>query len=177
VRERIVAQLLHDVTSVPARFDRALLALWMHRCSLGTARSMRALADDLGAGLLMPFYEPRYIAALMAFGGRRGWGSRKHGLMALAGGYLPEESFDRSDPAHIAEVLFGARTRAFAEGWTGQGLDDALVDPELVRAAWLTDVPDWRAGALMQLAWLSDRLAEAKDDADEQTPQRTEALT
>jgi hypothetical protein len=149
--------LTERVAQVPMRFDRAIATEFQHRCHTATQRSMGALADAAGAKILVPMVDPAMLGALMRKGGGRGWGGRSSGVRALAAGLLPEEILARRDQTNMQEVLFGERTRAFAQSWSGEGLDESLVDPEAVRAAWLRDHFDSRSAALMQLAWLHDR--------------------
>ena len=42
----------------------------------------------------------------------------------------------------------------FAQAWAGQGVDEAVVDPEALRAAWSAPEPDAHTYLLLQAAWL-----------------------
>ena len=45
-------------------------------------------------------------------------------------------------------------TRAFVEGWTGSGVDPALVDPDELQRMWRGGEPNAFTSALLQAAWL-----------------------
>jgi len=157
VRRRWVDQCVE----VPARFDEAVRRQIGHRCAGGTMRSLRALADWVGTRLLALYQEPPMWSAVVTAGGRFGSGSRATSLRTSAGHLLPETVLRRRDNAHVAEVLYGHHTRSFAERWSGNGLEETLVRPDVLREMWRSDRVDPRTNALMQLAWLHDELAEA----------------
>jgi hypothetical protein len=156
VEQRVVRMMLERATEVPARWDRALAVQRTHRCRTGALRSLEALALGAGAGVLTPMFATGFMAAVADAGGARGWGGRDGWLHELAGGLLPESVLGRRDGTHLQEVVFGRHTRAFAERWSGRGLDESLVDPERLRSIWLSDRQDFRTALLMQLAWLQE---------------------
>ena len=41
-----------------------------------------------------------------------------------------------------------------AQAWAGQGVDEAVVDPEALRATWSAPEPDAHTYLLLQAAWL-----------------------
>ncbi len=142
------------LASAPARFDRAIERQQTYRCYRGAADCLHMLAADFDARVLIPLYEPSTLAVGMAEGGRLGVGDRMN------------------------EVLYGEATRAFAARWSGEGLDEELVDPDALRELWRSEPEhqDIRTGLLMQLAWLHDeRAIETKERGpmkdDEQQPQ------
>lgn len=156
--DRVIREMAAQGARAPMRFDRSLLVNRLHRCFAGTLRSLDALAAAAGAEILVASLDPRYLAALVAHGGRRGWGDRAAAVRALAGDLLPAQILARRDRTNMQQVMFGEHTRAFAERWSGDGLDESLVVPELLRELWLGERQDWRSAALMQLAWLHDEL-------------------
>ncbi len=140
----------------PLGFDAALRRQRTHRCQLGTGRSLDALAAFAGARITLPFREDRYLAAVAAGGGPRGWGDRSATLRRLVGDLLPEELFRRSDGRHQRRPHFGAPSRAFGERWSGEGLDKNIVDTDKLRATWASGVFPWQATVLFQLAFAHD---------------------
>jgi hypothetical protein len=82
-------------------------------------------------------------------------------MSAIAGDVLPRELIERRTKAGFNRAFFASYSRAFAESWSGAGVDESLVDPEALRAEWLRPVPDFRTAMLLQAAWLDQRRADA----------------
>jgi asparagine synthase (glutamine-hydrolysing) len=61
----------------------------------------------------------------------------------------------RRDKAAFNCSRFGPVSREFARTWDGRGVDEGLVDPEALRAAWLSEVPPPATALLLQQAWLT----------------------
>jgi asparagine synthase (glutamine-hydrolysing) len=115
------------------------------------------LAQASGQKILAPLLDAGFVGALARAGGRCGWGTRAATMNALAGNLLPAEVVGRETKAYFNRVFFAEQSRAFAAAWSGRGLDETLVDPEMLRREWLSDVPDIRTALLLQSAWLTDR--------------------
>ena len=64
--------------------------------------------------------------------------------------------------AIVALAASQLETRRFAERWTGEGLDLDLVDPEALRAEWLSSAPDVHSLIPIQAAWLAAERAGAR---------------
>jgi hypothetical protein len=156
VRDRAALGMAKRVAESPLGYSAAGRAERLHRCHAGTVNSLTTLADAAGARLLLPLFDPHYGAAGLKVYGWRGPGSRDTILREHLGHLLPESAIRHRDYVGLSRSLWGERTRAFAEAWSGEGLDETLVDPAAVRAAWLQEKPDWRAVALLQVAWLHD---------------------
>ena len=149
--------LLDTATQVPLGFDAAARRQRIQRCNTGMRRSFEALAASAGARVSMPFRDDRYIAALVATGGRRGFGDRASTLLHLAGHLLPPELLRRSDGVNSRQAYFGDASRAFAERWTGHGLDTDLVDVDVLRTMWSAGSFPWPSTMLFQLAFAHDQ--------------------
>jgi asparagine synthase (glutamine-hydrolysing) len=144
----------------PVRFDRVVLHAARVRTLVVAAEGLARLSD--GARIEAPLLDPRFVAALARAGGPRGFGDRNAAMHAIAHDVLPDAILGRRDKARFDAVYFGGHARRFAEGWSGDGVDPALVDPEALRREWLEPVPDFRSALPLQLAWLHDqRMAEA----------------
>lgn len=115
------------------------------------------LAQAGGQKILVPLVDPGFVGALARAGGRYGWGTRTATMNGLARDLLPADVVGRKTKAYFNRVFFAEDSRAFAAEWSGRGLDDTLVDPEMLRREWLSDVPDIRTALLLQSAWLTDR--------------------
>jgi asparagine synthase (glutamine-hydrolysing) len=115
------------------------------------------LAQASGQKILAPLLDAGFVGALARAGGRCGWGTRTATMNALARDLLPADVVGRESKAYFNRVFFAEQSRAFAAAWSGRGLDETLVDPEMLRREWLSDVPDIRTALLLQSAWLTDR--------------------
>ncbi|MFC4943919.1 asparagine synthase-related protein [Pseudonocardia sp. GCM10023141] len=125
------------------------------RCARRGYQTVRALADDLDVEYLQAFAEPGLVASVAAAAGFWGWTGRTATMRALFGDLLPRSVLERSTKAVFTHAVFTERTREFARGWTGDGVDTALVDPEALRRNWLSDSPHAPTMGLLQQAWLA----------------------
>ncbi len=141
----------------PVRFDRAVARAVRRRALLIGHANIRRLGRAAGVNVHAPLAEPRFVAALARAGGARGWGGRTEAMRAVAGGILPDALIDRRDKAIFNAAFFGERALRFAHEWSGRGLDTSLVDPDVVRRAWLDPEHQFRSALLLQQAWLHDR--------------------
>ena len=156
VADEVERQLRHLASDVPLGFAAALARQRTHRCHTGMRLSLDALAASAGAQLSMPFRDDRFIAALAAAGGRHGFGSRGSALLHLAGHLLPADLLRRSDGADGRQAFFGEASRAFAERWSGGGVDPDVVDPDVLRSLWTHGTFPWSSAMLFQLAFAHD---------------------
>jgi asparagine synthase (glutamine-hydrolysing) len=156
---RELTRLERRAADEPLRFDRALAKAARLR-SLAIARvSLELLAADTGTAVEFPLLDNLFVAALARAAGPRGVGERAAVMRAVAHGVLPDALLERRDKAFFTATFFGPATAEFARRWSGEGLDDSLVDPEVLRALWLGENPDFRSAMLLQTAWLHDRRA------------------
>lgn len=128
-------------------------------------RAMQRLARADGHRVEAPLLDPGFVGALARAGGRGGWGGRTATMNALARDLLPADVVGRTSKAYFNRVFFGEESRAFAAEWSGQGLDETLVDADALRGEWLSEIPDFRTALLLQSAWLADRAAKVEDAA------------
>lgn len=131
-------------------------ALWRTRSRLVGTASMQALATERGVAYNAPFFDARFLSALVRERGWRVFDSRTAAMDHLFGDLLPTETRARSGKAWFDTAFFNRHARAFVAKWDGSGVDAAYVDPNALRVAWLTeDEPDARTYALLQAAWLA----------------------
>lgn len=155
LRRAAFAEAVRGPAARPLRWDRSVwTALTPRAVAVGTATRARVAAAS-GAALVEPLSDPGFVASYAAFGGRFGGLTRTAGTRLLAGGLLPEPVITRRDKASFNSSRFGPVSREFAHAWDGAGVDDRLVDPVALRAAWLADVPPPATAMLLQQAWLA----------------------
>jgi asparagine synthase (glutamine-hydrolysing) len=129
--------------------------LTTRRCVRRGYETMRTLGLEIGVEYLQTFGEPQFVAAVAQAAGFWGWTGRTAAMRALFGDLLPRPVLERRTKAVFTRAVFTEHTRAFARGWTGEGIDPSLVDPDVLRANWLSDSPHAPSMALLQQAWLA----------------------
>jgi asparagine synthase (glutamine-hydrolysing) len=118
-------------------------------------RSYAALGDAWDSRIVHPLFDPTFMEAVGRAGGHPGFPDRSAAIRALFPAQLPAELAHRRTKVHFSTVLWGPATADFARDWDGHGLPDHLVDPERLRASWLSDDPDLRSGLCVHAAWLA----------------------
>ncbi len=147
--------LASEVASQPRRWDRWVPWLARRRSLALGLSTIDRLAQDCGTRAAHPFLDPRFLAALANQGGRMGWGGRTDVMQALFSDVLPTDVVRRTAKSSLGGGFWREGSRAFAAGWDGRGLDEAMVDPRALRAAWTALRPKIGAIALLQGAWLA----------------------
>ena len=155
-RQQLSAGLAADEATVPLSWARTL------RTWFGSQRyfevcqaSFAALGSAYDVAVTHPFVAPGVRHALAAQGGFAGLGNRESLMRVLFGDVLPREIIERRSKASFSNVLWTDTAREFARDWSGQGLDESLVDVAALRRHWSGDA-DMRSLALLQTAWLHD---------------------
>jgi hypothetical protein len=80
----------------------------------------------------------------------------------LVGDLLPVETVERRGKAVFGEAVWRDAARQFAASWDGTGLHPGMVDPERVRAAWLSEQPVFHSWTLLHEAWLATEQLQEK---------------
>jgi asparagine synthase (glutamine-hydrolysing) len=137
------------------RWDRATLRLLESRATAVVLHNIGLVAAEHDVVYTHPFAEPRVVRALAAEGGAWGYAGRTDVFRRLVGDLLPDEVLARRSKARFNATRWGDAERDFARRWDGSGLDPDLVDPELLREAWLLPAPPFAAELLLQAAWLA----------------------
>ena len=106
-----------------------------------------------------PFLDSTVLAAWAAEGGFGGPGTRAEIMERLVGDLLPHELVTRQTKGTFSRPTVTAIARTFARDWSGQGVDEELVDVARLRAHWLGDDVNLISTTLMQQAWLHDAAA------------------
>jgi asparagine synthase (glutamine-hydrolysing) len=134
-----------------------------------TIDTLDALCAGEGARYVGPFLDTSFLAGLATWGGRLGRGDRTAVMTSLFGDLLPGPVLARTTKASFGGVFWGPASRRFAETWDGTGLDERLVDAELLRQEWLSPLPVYGSALPLHAAWLAHHVARA-DDPDGVTP-------
>lgn len=139
----------------PLRYDRATWFISRRRTWEVITHNQAAFAAQYGVRASNPLLDPRFLAALARAGGRWGYRGRTATMRALFSDVLPYEVLSRESKASFNAANTGSATREFARSWDGSGVDANLVDPERLRAVWLSDQPTMMTGTLLHSAWLA----------------------
>lgn len=157
LRSQFARQLAADVGSEP--LTPADGVRWMRRrraIRVGNSTA-RAAARQSGVDLRHPLLDPRFVEAVAGWMRPSRAIGRATTVGALFGGLLPEKTIQRSTKAQFNPLYFGDHTRAFAQDWTGDGLDPDLVDANRLRDEWLGPAPSAQTALLLQAAWIATR--------------------
>jgi asparagine synthase (glutamine-hydrolysing) len=141
----------------PLTFAASVRMVPRRRTQYFLARNRRVLARPYDVDVSSPFLNPAVVHALAHDGGVLGRGDRTTVLRAMIADLLPDEVLARSTKASFGGAYMAGPTRAFAEQWSGEGLDGELVDVAELRRLWQTGANLAPTAALLQAAWLADR--------------------
>nr|WP_281386462.1 asparagine synthase-related protein [Jiangella mangrovi] len=150
-----------DEAAEPLPWDRSIWWIRHRRAVDAVLTNYDALGAEFDVRVAHPLLDDAFLAALARFGGRWGFAGRTDLMRILFGHLLPEAILSRASKASFDRAYMGEPTREFARTWDGSGVDTALVDPEALRASWLSDRPSTLSGTLLQQAWLSARAVPA----------------
>ncbi|GAA4191449.1 hypothetical protein GCM10022288_22250 [Gryllotalpicola kribbensis] len=137
----------------PWHWGRETIELLGRRVPDVLARNYQRAADDHGVRIAHPLLAPRFVRALAAEGGRWGFAGRTAVMRHLFSDLLPDELLARSTKAHFGAVRWGDAERRFARDWDGGGLPQ-WIDPERIRAEWLSEHPAGASVLALHAAWL-----------------------
>ena len=139
----------------PLSYGKSVRAIARRRGEVLGTHNRQILARAHGVTLSSPLLDYEFVDALAHHGGFLGAGDRTTVLRALASDLLPDEVLSRTTKATFNTCYMTTYTRAFATGWTGAGVDEALVDCSELQRAWLAERPIPATAALLQTAWLT----------------------
>ena len=163
-RSRLHQQLSADAASEPWRWDRRLHWYWRRRYLRLCTHSLNLLASDRHVEIHYPLLDPGFLSALARRGGIAGYSDRTAALSKLFADLLPAQLLQRRTKGEFTGAVWCSRSREFAQGWTGRGLDAELVDPAQLQAAWLVESAPGPAATPLQAAWLAGYQAAAVRD-------------
>lgn len=139
----------------PLSFAASLRMVPTHRTQVLSTHNRRIFARQRGVDFSSPLLHPEFVHALARDGGVLGRGDRAAVLRALVPDLLPDAVLARSSKATFTRCYMGGPTRDFAAGWTGDGVDPELVDPDELKRVWLSETPFAPTSSLLQAAWLA----------------------
>jgi hypothetical protein len=139
----------------PRRWDRRLAFHGRTRFLRLTVHSLQAIGSAHRVAIVHPILDGRFVSALARAGGPAGLGDRTALMRSLFAGALPEALLGRRAKAEFGRALWRSQARSFAGRWDGTGVDLALVDPALLRAAWRQENPLFGSVLPLHMAWLA----------------------
>jgi asparagine synthase (glutamine-hydrolysing) len=155
--ELLLDEVLTADRAQPLAYDASVRMVPTRRAQVLGYRNRQLIAARDGVEIMSPLLHPAFVHAMARHGSWLGPGSRTATLRAIASDLLPEAIISRTSKASFNRCYHAGPSRAFAESWTGRGVDETLVDPDQLRRAWLADDPPAPTSALLQSAWLADR--------------------
>jgi hypothetical protein len=158
-RARATRLAVEDVIAGPLRAGTSAQRTIARSCVPSALAIYERLAADHGARFAFAWGSPRIGAAV----------AREVGWLAPASTDALRSRLAPALPGRAAPAVASTYrtvwtdpdTRLFIEEWDGAGLDDELIDPGALRAAWRRG--DWRSGILLQSAWLHAHYAVPAD--------------
>jgi len=156
VFRRLAGLLADDLADDPLRWDQYQRVSRGRRAVELTESTLVELCAAADARFVAPFLDLSFLSSLAIWGGWFGRGDRTEVMASLFSDLLPPVALSRTSKATFGGVLWGPASRQFAREWDGTGLDD-LVDPELLRQAWLASLPVYGSALPLHAAWLCTR--------------------
>lgn len=154
-RDALASAMQQTERDAPLSFAASVRAVPRRRSQVIMSQNRRALARRHDVDISSPLLHPEFVHALARDGGVLGPIDRTAALRALVPDLLPDAVLTRSTKALFGGVFWADHTRAFVEGWTGEGLDDELVVVDELRRLWQSDRHNALTSALLQSAWLA----------------------
>ncbi len=157
VRQEWTALRARDQGNLPLRWDASVRATTRRRAVTIGLDTMQRIASTFACTLSHPLGDSAFVESYAAYGGRWGLAGRGTAMRWLADGLLPETIINRTSKSFFNGSRFGRPTREFLASWTGRGLDEQLVDVEVLHGTWAGDFLPAQSALLLQQAWLADR--------------------
>lgn len=149
---------------LPLSFAASVRQVPMRRGQFLANRSREVHARGYDVQLESPLLDPEFVHSIARLGGFIGPGDRTAVLRRMASDLLPDEVLARLSKASFNNVYIGRHSVEFAQRWSGEGLDDRLVDVARLRETWLGPKPPATTAALLQQAWLATEGARVTPD-------------
>ena len=153
-RAEIERSVAAEAASEPLRWRRRYRELAASGYIGVSLNSLAVLAADQWVELAHPFQDARFLAALAALPRSRRPASRTAAMEMLVGDLLPPALLGRSTKARFDEVFWREHSRALVAAWDGEGVDEAVVDVDRLRAEWSSPAPAPHTFTLLQSVWL-----------------------
>lgn len=127
---------------------------WRSRQRAALVASIAAACGD-DVTVEHPFMNPSFLSAAAGAMWRVGFATRAAAMELLFGNLLPQKVRQRSDKAAFFVPYVNRYSRAFIESWDGSGVDEGLVNADVLQRCWNEDRVDARSYALLQSTWLA----------------------
>ncbi len=156
LRETVREAFAQEAAISPWRADVARRQIPVSRATRVWRQNM-AFAAGPEVELVHPFSRQELFDSVAVHYGSRGPATRADVLRAWFGDCAPTTLIDRRSKGGYDSVYWAEQCRSFARSWEPRWWPSHLVDPELLRAAWIRDGFESATWTLMQLAWWSTR--------------------
>ena len=153
--EEYQRRLIEGQAQIPLRWDRWMEWYADRRSIAVSHQSMRAITADVDALLVQPLADPGVLAAIGQRGRARGVGDRTDAMRLFFDGVLPDELLARPDKARFGRAFRRQTSEDFINQWNGDGVDNDVVDAEVLQREWRDGSTDGRSTLLLQSAWLN----------------------
>jgi asparagine synthase (glutamine-hydrolysing) len=140
----------------PLSFAASVRRIPRRRTQVCLAQNRDFLAGRYGVEAWSPLLDPEFVHAISRDGGSLGRGDRTAVLGALIPDLLPGAVLARTSKVDFRAAFYTRHTLEFAESWSGNGLNDDLVDGPELRRIWRSGHGNALTSALLQTAWLAD---------------------
>ncbi|MGH1561886.1 asparagine synthase-related protein [Mumia sp. DW29H23] len=150
----------------PWGWDRQTRRMYTSRAETVPLVNLASSAAEHGVALSHPFTDRGFLDALASAGGRWGYAGRTDVMRRLFSDVLPDAVLSRRTKAWFNSARWGEEERAFAERWTGSGIDPRYVDAEALRAQWLEPRQNQATYHLLQVAWVAAQRGDRRPAGD-----------
>ncbi len=155
LKERVRELELIDRSRFPIRHDRQVALAWADRHFRVARHALERLAVDTGTRVLHPFVDRSVMADFARYWGAEWPMTRDRSLEPIVGDLLPREVLTRQSKADFARAFITpSYGQPWLAEWDGDGVDESLVDLDVLRLAWSLEYPHFGTLPLLQRAWL-----------------------
>jgi asparagine synthetase B (glutamine-hydrolysing) len=154
VREQLYQDLATHFTSEPFDLRRSLGWHLRRKMIVMHQEALTAFSDEHDVAHVDPFLEPKFVAAFAGTARPLGLATRTDAMRALFSDILPDDIMSRTSKALFNRCFLTDVGRSFARSWEGSGVDEDMVDVDVLRSCWLSRWPPAQSFGLLQAAWL-----------------------
>ncbi|MEP7054462.1 MAG: asparagine synthase-related protein [Actinomycetota bacterium] len=155
LRAAFIREIADDAADEPLSYADAVRRLPYGRSAAIGLAGLSLVAAGKSARLAHPLLAQPFLDALARRRGRLGYPTRTAAMTELFGDVLPAAILSRRTKATFNTAAINEHSRRFAGEWDGSGLDQALVDVDVLRAEWLSLKPNPGCLLALQAAWLA----------------------
>ena len=153
-REQLCQDLATHFSSEPFDLRRSLGWHLRRKLIVMQQETLTAFADEHDVAHVDPFLDPKFAAAFAGTARPLGFATRTDAMRALFSDILPDEIMTRTSKALFNRAFITDVSRSFARSWDGSGVDEEIVDVDVLRSSWLSEWPPAPSWGLIQAAWL-----------------------